>query len=257
MYNQLAQYYDLIHEPLTADIPFVLQLAAEAGGPVLELGCGSGRLLFPLARTGYLVTGLDNSTEMLARARQRLAAEPPAVQSRVRLIEGDMVRGELPGEDGRYALVFAGYNTFMHLTSPQMRAALRWARRLFRPDGRLFLDLTNPFILAEAEDAPLPRLENVLRDPQTGDVVRQLSAQRLNAAGQVLHVTWIFDAILSGDGRAERSVVEMDYFYYYPHEWELILLEAGLRLESLMGDYDGAPFSEESERLLLIGSPAT
>jgi hypothetical protein len=51
-------------------------------------------------------------------------------------------------------------------------------------------------------------------------------------------------------------VAELDYFYYYPHEWELILAQAGLRLVSLAGDYNGTPFGEDSARLLLIGSPA-
>jgi SAM-dependent methyltransferase len=248
MYDLLARYYD----------PFVLQLAARAGGPVLELGCGSGRLLLPLARAGHLVTGLDHSRAMLALAWQRLAAEPPAVQSRVRLVEGDIAvpgvdQAKLANEDGRYGLIFAGYNTFMHLKRPEMRVALRRAVGWLRAGGRLFLDLSNPFILASADDAPILKLENVLRDPQTGNVVKQLSAQRLDAAGQVLHVTWAFDA---GDDPTRRSMVEMDYFYYYPHEWELVLAQAGLRLVSLFGDYDGAPFGEDSARLLLIGSPA-
>jgi SAM-dependent methyltransferase len=255
MYDQLARYYDLIHEKLTADIPFLLQLAAAANGPVLELGCGSGRLLLPLARAGHHVTGLDNSPAMLALVRKRLRSEPPGLQSRVRLVEGDLVRLELLGEDGRYGLILAGYNTMMHLTPQQVTAALERARGWMMPGGRLFIDLSNPFILAKAKDAPNLGLENVLRDPQTGNVVRQLSAQRLDAAGQILHVTWVFDGGSPG-GRAERSVVEMKYFYCYPHEWELLLSEAGFRLVSLLGNYDGAPFAEDSERLLIIGSPA-
>ncbi len=69
MYDQIARFYDLTHAELTADLPFVLQLASEAGGPILELGCGSGRLLLPLARAGHSVIGLDLSGAMLAMQR--------------------------------------------------------------------------------------------------------------------------------------------------------------------------------------------
>ena len=75
-YDAIARYYDLSHQSLVEDIPFLLRVAAETGGPALELGCGSGRLLVPLARAGYAVTGVDNSPEMLARAELRLAGEP-------------------------------------------------------------------------------------------------------------------------------------------------------------------------------------
>ena len=257
MYDQLARYYDLIHENLTADIPFVLQLAAEIGDPLLELGCGSGRLLLPLARAGHIITGLDNSPAMLERARQRLAAEATAARSRVQLIEGNMVTIKLPDHNGRYRLIFAGYNTFMHLTPSQTVTALRRIRDLLQPDGRLFLDLNNPFTLAETADTPILALENILRDPETGDVVIQLSAERLDAAGQRIQVTWVFDASPAPGGPVRRRVVEMDYFYHYPHELELLLSEAGLKFQSLLGDYDGSSFSEDSERLLLIGCQAT
>ena len=73
MYATLARYYDQIHTTLTADVPFILKQVKKQGGPVLELGCGTGRLLFPLAEAGFPVTGVDNSSEMLNIARQRLA----------------------------------------------------------------------------------------------------------------------------------------------------------------------------------------
>jgi len=64
-----------------ADVPFYVAEAKSARGPVLELGCGTGRILFPIARAGCTIVGLDSSREMLARARQKLAAEPRASRS--------------------------------------------------------------------------------------------------------------------------------------------------------------------------------
>ncbi|MEZ4518635.1 MAG: class I SAM-dependent methyltransferase [Chloroflexota bacterium] len=76
MYDRLSRYYDLSHAALVDDIPFRLDLAQKADGPVLELGCGSGRLLLPLARAGYEITGVDNSPAMLAMAERQLRMSP-------------------------------------------------------------------------------------------------------------------------------------------------------------------------------------
>ena len=84
-YDRIARYYDLTHDRLTADVPFLLAQAAEAGGPVLEIGCGSGRLLVPLARAGQTITGVDRSAEMLARAEPRLAALPAQALSLIHI----------------------------------------------------------------------------------------------------------------------------------------------------------------------------
>src|SRR5919202_314989 len=85
---QLARLYDAF--PFAADLPFYLELAAASGGRVLEVACGSGRVLVPLARTGNRVVGLDASPHMLALAHEKLAAAGPQVAARARLIQGDM-----------------------------------------------------------------------------------------------------------------------------------------------------------------------
>ena len=153
MYDQLARYYDLSHDRLTEDIPYLLQQAAETGGPVLEIGCGSGRLLLPLARAGYDVTGVDVSPEMLARAEARLAAEPADVRRRVRLLAGDARTLQLPGNE-TFGLIFFGYNTFMHLDEAAAGAALKRLRPMLRPGGRLLIDVAGPLMLSLAADDP-------------------------------------------------------------------------------------------------------
>ncbi|HEX5501234.1 MAG TPA: class I SAM-dependent methyltransferase, partial [Thermomicrobiales bacterium] len=82
----LARLYDAF--PFDADLPFYLELAAAQGGRVLELACGSGRVLVPLARAGHRVVGLDASPHMLALAREKLAAAGPEVAARATLVQG-------------------------------------------------------------------------------------------------------------------------------------------------------------------------
>lgn len=253
MYEQIAHYYDLTHANLTADIPFVLQLAQQAQGPVLELGCGSGRLLLPLAQAGYTVNGLDNSVAMLAQARARLAREPTALQNRVTLVEADMARFLL---DGRYALILIPYNTFMHLDSTQAVATLQQVKMHLAENGRLFIDLANPFAIANTPEDHLLSLENVLIDPDNNDTILHLAANRLNTAEQTLHITWIYDRSWGGPAAGtgspvQRTIAQATYHYRYPHQMALLLQEVGLPHFSLYGDYDNSPFHEESPRLLI------
>jgi SAM-dependent methyltransferase len=250
MYDRLSRYYDRSHAALTADIPFMLALAAETGGPVLELGCGSGRLLVPLARAGHAVTGVDNSPAMLALAERRLAAEPPAVRERVRLVAADMTAAYLPDEAATMTLALVGVNTFLHLAERPALAALRAVARLLRPGGTLCLDVDNPFTLAAIDEPVEPAVEAEWTDPEGGRTVRQWAAYGPAEGEQAVDVTWTFEEI--GPGALEPTTVVMRYHYSYPHQLDLLLTQSGLRLAALYGDYDRAPFAEDSERLLLL-----
>jgi ubiquinone/menaquinone biosynthesis C-methylase UbiE len=251
MYDTIAHYYDLTHADLQEDVAFALALAAEGGGAVLELGCGSGRLLLPLARAGFAVTGVDNSAGMLARARERVAGETTAVRTLITLVEGDMAELALP-EAARFALAIVPYNTLLHLKPEQVATMLRGVKRVLGENGRLFIDLINPVAMANTPDDQTLTLENCFTDPETGHTVLQLAANRLDEAEQTLHVTWIYDATPPGGGPIHRTIAQGVYHYLYPHQLELLLQEAGFRLLTLAGNYDSSPFNEESPRLLLV-----
>lgn len=250
IYEKIAPYYDPLHASLTADIGFVLTLAGSEVGPILELGCGTGRLLVPLARAGYEVTGLDTSLAMLAKAQRRLAVEPAGVQARVHLLVADMSAFALPPE--RYALALIPYNTFLHLDPSVTVTACRTVARHLAPGAPLFLDLANPHLLEQTPDDRFLTLENTLTDPETGDVIVVLASNRLDDVAQKLHITWIYDASPPAGGVVQRTVVEVTYHYFFLHQLELLLQEAGLILEAVYGNYNHEPFSEESERLLLL-----
>ena len=249
MYDQIAHYYDLTHADLTADMDTILTLAQQTTGPVLELGCGSGRLLLPLARAGHTITGVDNSAAMLARARIVLQNEPPDVQQRVTLLQADMAQMELG--NGRFALAIIPYNTFMHLDSTQKTATLKRVKQYLMENGRLFIDLINPFAIAATPNDRAFSLESHFTDPQTGHIVLQIASSHLDDSTQQLQITWIYDASLPSGGPVHRTIAVASYHYLFPHQIELLLHEAGLRLDSLAGDYDQSPFAEESERLLV------
>jgi SAM-dependent methyltransferase len=249
MYELLARYYDQLHQSLTEDIPLVLALAAESSGPILELGCGTGRLLLPLARAGHEVVGLDNSPEMLARARRHFALEAVSAAGKVTLVLGDALSLPEPVTGRRYGLILIPYNTLLHFSEREAAALLHQAARVLEPHGRLFIDMASPFALAEQDDQTVPVLETTLRDEQTNALIEQWSRSHLDPEAQIMYVAWEFrNTAVAGKSEA----IDMAYHYYYPHQLELLLRQAGLRLSDLLGDYAREPFTEESERLLVL-----
>src|SRR5438105_2408836 len=133
------------------DVPFYLAEAAIAGrgAAVLELGCGTGRVLLPLARAGLSVTGVDASSAMLERCREKLAREPVPVRERVSLHEADVrqfqVRDSGTAGASGFPLAIAPFRVFQHLVSvaDQVRC-LETVRAHLAPGGRLVFDVFNP-----------------------------------------------------------------------------------------------------------------
>lgn len=247
MYDTIAHYYDLTHAGLTADLPLLQQLAQQANGPLLECGCGTGRVLLPLARAGFTITGIDNSPAMLDIARQKLAQEAPQVQAQVTLVQGEMGQVDL-GEP--FALVIIPYNTLLHLSPTRVNQTLSNLNQQLEADGRLFIDLANPFAIAQTPNDRMVTLEQTYTDPTTGHTILQFASNWLDEEAQILHITWIYDTTADNGGPIHRTISQFNYHYLYPHQLELRLRQSGFQLEALWGDYNRSPFHEESDRLL-------
>ena len=108
LYDYVVPYQD------RPDINFFVEAAVESGGPVMEVGCGTGRILIPTAKAGVTITGFDLSTQMLAVCRDKLTQESLAVQERVDLVKGDMRSFDLGRQ---YALITLPFRPFQHLTT--------------------------------------------------------------------------------------------------------------------------------------------
>lgn len=249
MYDHIAVYYDLTHAKLTADRDFLLDLAQRTGGPILEIGCGSGRLLLPLAEAGFDVTGLDNSAVMLARAQKRLSAQLLAVQNRICLVETDALKWQNAGS--QFALIIIPYNTLMHFDPQQLPVLLKRLSAWLGANGRLFIDLENPFTIAAATSQNEFLLEGQFEDPESNTHVQQFSRSELDTEAQKLDVIWKY--VAAGNGRNTHTTeVAMTYHYWFPHQLEMALTRAGLRLSAMWGGYGRIPFTENSPRLLLL-----
>jgi SAM-dependent methyltransferase len=249
MYATLARYYDQIHTALTADVPFILEQVKKQGGPVLELGCGTGRLLIPLAEAGFPVTGVDNSPEMLDIARQRLAKKPLAVRKAVTLLEKDMRNLTQETVALRFAMALLSYNTLLHFCEAEVGSILQGVARLLRPGAQLLIDVANPFLISGATFPGGPIFETSFFDETLNERVEQWSLSSLDSRAQTVTVFWLFR---TQEEESETRTVETIYYYLYPHQIILFLQQAGFRLEKMLGSYTEAPFEENSERLLLL-----
>lgn len=232
---------------LLGDVAFYRTLAEQAGGPVLEIGCGTGRLTIPMARAGAVVRGVDSSAAMLDRLTRRLDREPAAVRGRVTLTHGNAI-----GLDpGAFPLVLLPFNLLMlqHGTGTAERL-LAAAVAALPPGGRLALDVMNPLTLsAAAERSGIP--SSPLTDPWTGASYLKITlAGPVDADGEQLVHGW-YEALEDG----ERAILT-DFAFRWrmiPRpRLERLLSDAGLSIEETAGDFDGAPWQPDSRRTVVV-----
>lgn len=246
-YDPFARFYDLFYAQRDEDIPMYLDFAQAADGAILELGCGTGRLLLPLARAGHRVTGLDSSAEMLTRARERIRAA--GLAERVTLVQGDLRQFALAE---RFALAILSVNTFMHCHDIQAQlACLGCIHRHLHSGGCLVVDLTHPDLQTLTETDGHLLSDEPVCDPQTGSIVQRFIRQRLDMANQMQHVTFIIDEVAS-DGRVRRTFFPFRLRIVFRFEMELLLRLAGFGLEALYGSYQLEPFESHSERMIFV-----
>ncbi len=241
-YKFVADLYDYVAPYQSRpDVTFFVDAALAAEGPVLEVGCGTGRILIPTARAGVRITGFDLSPHMLAVCRERLAEEPEEVQARVELVEGDMRFFEL----GRwFSLITLPFRPFQHLTTVEDQlTCLRTLHRHLRPDGKLILDLFNPSLEALTRD----NLGQELGDepdftlPDGRQVTRRSKIVARDPFQQVTEVELIY-YVTHADGREERLVHAFPMRHLYRFEAEHLLVRAGFVVEQLYADYEKNPF---------------
>jgi SAM-dependent methyltransferase len=238
-------------------VAFFVDMARRAAGPVLEIGCGTGRVLIPTARAGSEITGLDASHGMLSVCQQKLAQEPADVQARVKgLVHGDMRHFTL-GQTFR--LITLPFRPFQHLiTVEDQLACLTTMHRHLADHGTLILDLFNPSLahllearyLGEYGEEPafvLADGRRVIRRHR--DVARDLSRQ-------VNEVELLYD-VTYPDGRQERLVHRFFMRYLFRFEAEHLLARCGFRLEAVYADYDRSPFgSQYPGELIMVARKA-
>lgn len=239
-----APLYDVLHADLTEDIPFWLALAKKTADPILEVGCGTGRLLLPLAQAGHRITGIDTSPAMLALAQTQIDALN--LGERAHCVQADITK--TAPLDLRYQLAFFGHNTLYHFPLNRLQGVFRQLRTVVAPSGTLCIDLVNPYLIMELEDEEEYQLEQMLVHPTTEEKIDQFVRYTNDIFDQCWRVEWKF---VPKSGR-EPFVVKTTYHYFYPHQLETIMSANGFRWEAIYGEYDLSEYNEESNSLIVV-----
>lgn len=242
----LAELLDVDWSGFSADLPFYEALARRCDGPLLELGCGTGRVALHLARAGHAVWGIDTSDEVLALARCKAGG----ASDRVHLQRADMRDFKL---DQQFELVVAGFGAFHHLLTPaDQLACLRSVERHLSPGGVFVCDLRPLLDVDWDEGEAAPLLHDWTRElPSRGLSVTKLRSVTTDRAAQVHHETHIYD-MTSEDGTPRRVTTAVDLRFTTRYEMEGLVREAGLQLDRLYGDYDLAPYDGESQYMITV-----
>ena len=235
-----AALYDHEYRRRRDDLAFYRRTARAVGGPVLELGCGSGRVLVPLVRDGFRVVGIDRSAPMLRGARGRLLRLPPSARARAALLRADMRRFSLAAT---FPLIVAPFNALMHLYHPDaMLRCLRCVREHLAPGGRFVFDVVNPNprMLARDESRRGPRTRFL--HPTDGRAYRYSTSHHYDQTRQIAYVRIYYEPLDGGRGR----VVRLAHRMFFPRELEVFLRMGGFRMVERLGGFSGEPLDNRA-----------
>jgi SAM-dependent methyltransferase len=237
--------YDVVFEGFDYGLEFYLGLARAAGGPVLDVACGTGRIMLPCLQAGIEVEGLDLSAALLARLREKATA----LGFRPQLYEASMSAFVLPR---RYALIMIPFNAFVHnLTTDDQIATLKTCRDHLAPGGLLTFDTYFPGAALVTAPDGIREMEMEKPHPQTGLPVRMYDTRTFNRVEQRQH-SQIEIEMLDAEGKiAETHRSQTTVRWIYKLEMELLLRAAGFARWTILGGFDGRPLLHETDAMIV------
>jgi len=230
-YDAIAELYDPWSRSVTEDVDFYVAEARKAGGPVVELGVGTGRIAVPTAERGVRVIGVDSSAGMLEVCRRR--AEEAGVAELLELRLGDLRR---PPVKERVRLVTAPFRSLLHLRTDEERlVALRAAFELLEPGGRLVFDVFAP----STEDVEETHARWLQREPGIWE-----------------RADWDLERrVLTLSVRGTGGETTMALAWISPIEWRALLEAVGFEVLACYGWFDMRPYAGGEDTVWLTRRP--
>ena len=229
-----GRHYDELNRSLAlADVPFYVDEAKRAGGPVLELACGTGRVTIPIAQSGVEIVGLDQSASMLAYARSKAAD----AGVNITWVEADCRQFEL---SRKFALIFMAFNSMQHLHDHESLAALFGnVRKHLAERGRFIFDVFNPSIAILNRDPSQRYVERQYEDPDGRGTITLEQTAVYDDAAQVNRITWYF----SLPGEKDFRVEQLPMRCFFPQELDLLVRANGFAIEEKFSNFERKPFA--------------
>jgi SAM-dependent methyltransferase len=243
--NEFPALYHTHHSRHPEDIHFWVELARKQGGTVLELGCGTGRVLIPLAQVCPSTFGLDNDPAMLAFLRQSL---PAGLRSKVNIWLADLTAFHLAAN---FSLIALPCNTFSTLSGEERFKMLAHVNYHLQPDGLFAASMPNPEYLARLPAVAESEVEEIFPHPFDGEPVQVSSSwERI---GRTFTIHWNYDHLLP-DGRVNRIPAQARHHIESPQIYMDELSSAGFGIPLLLGNFDGAPYTANSPHLIIVAA---
>jgi len=240
--EELSIYFDGKHYDAwterEVDIPFYKRQVKRYDDPVLELGCGTGRITIPIAREGYEIIGLDLSEKLLETARKKYKKE----NLNINWIKGDMRNFSL---DKKFNLIFVPFNTIHHILSLEdMEKVLKNIRKHLKQDGRFIVEFFNPDLEILNRD---PTEEHKVTEYEgPGGEVKVTESTDYERAKQLMHLSWFYES------NGEKMEREWTIRVWFPKEVDAILKYNDFKIEKKYGDFDESPMTNNSAQHILV-----
>ena len=237
--------YDWEYRRRRDDIRFYTTLADERGGPILDLGCGTGRLLVPLLRAGHTVVAVDRAAAMLSRAAARVRRLAAPLRQRALLLRGDFAAlGFAP----RFAFAVAAFHAVQELgTDDALLACFRGVAGALEPGGWFAFDTFAPDAGFQERDPRLRWARTRFRHPASGE--RLVYSETHRRRGEILAMTFHYQPV-DGRGRPQgpERRISLQHRLLAPAKVAALLEEAGLTLIASWGGWDGQPLGADTEQ---------
>lgn len=241
-----AEYYDSEYF-FQDDIKLFLRMAGEISGEVLELGCGTGRILIPFAQAGYKITGIDISREMLAKAQEKIDNLPHEVKERINLLQKDMKAFRFPN---KFHLIILAFNSLLLATTPEdQKKIISHAFKHLIPGGRLFVCAINPNREWFREHVSAVKYYGTWIYQKTGKPFDRFYSNINDSLHNLMTFSLFYDHI-NEDKSVKREKNPITLRYLYSFELQHLLENAGFIITKLLGDYEGEVFSPASPLMI-------
>jgi SAM-dependent methyltransferase len=236
-----GRHYDLKYKDLKDDIPFYLQQAEKYGNPVLELGCGTGRITIPLAEKGFDITGLDILEPMLELAKKKAEEK----EMNIKWVLADCRNFRL---GKKFNLIFFPFSSIAHLHDLEsIKACFSCVKEHLTDEGRFIIDYFNPRLDYLLRDPNEKRSIVSYPDPDGSGTVEILETNVYDTVSQINRIKWVYKT-----GKFEEVEKELNMRIFYPKELDALVQLNGLDIEAKFGNFDESPFNSDSPKQIMV-----
>jgi SAM-dependent methyltransferase len=241
--NQFPVLYHAHHQSYNEDLPFWQSLARWQGDPILELGCGTGRVLIPLAQDGHTVYGIDNSPDMLTFLRENVPGE---LATRLHIVETDMTNFQI---DAQFRLILLPCNTYSTFPSKTRITMLTCVFQHLIPGGIFAVSMPNPTSLAALQTNEEPEIETIFSHPESGHPV-QVSSTWMKKDNSLMF-NWHYDHLIP-DGQIERLTTTVQHHLDSVGDYITELITTGFTIKSTYRNFETGSYKPESSLLIIL-----